>query len=92
MAKKISCAAFDVALRIVNNNESSFVIHDGIIDNADKNIKEKFLVAMKKRSVFYDFQYILTAISEDLPISALDDVVITLSDKSDSELLFGKPF
>lgn len=93
MAKKISCAAFDVALRIVNNDDSGFIIHDGVIDNADKNIKKKFIEAMKRRSVEFDFQYIMTAISDDLPDSVEDgDVVITLSDKSERELLLGKSF
>jgi uncharacterized protein YydD (DUF2326 family) len=93
MAKKISCAAFDVALRIVNNNDSGFIIHDGVIDNADKNIKKKFIDAMKHRSIEFDFQYIMTAISDDLPDSVEDsDVVITLSDKSERELLLGKSF
>ncbi|MCL6263276.1 DUF2326 domain-containing protein [Craterilacuibacter sp. RT1T] len=93
MAKKISCAAFDVALRIVNNDDSGFIIHDGVIDNADKNIKKKFIEAMKRRSVEFDFQYIMTAISDDLPDSVeLDDIVITLSDKTESNLLLGKSF
>ena len=93
MAKKISCAAFDVALRIVNNDDSGFIMHDGVIDNADKNIKKKFIEAMKRRSVKFDFQYIMTAISDDLPDSVEDgDVVITLSDKSERELLLGKSF
>lgn len=93
MAKKISCAAFDVALRIVNNEDSGFIIHDGVIDNADKNIKKKFIEAMKRRSVEFDFQYIMTAISDDLPDSVEDgDIVITLSDKSEMELLLGKSF
>ncbi|HCX80562.1 MAG: hypothetical protein A3E00_12095 [Curvibacter sp. RIFCSPHIGHO2_12_FULL_63_18] len=93
MAKKISCAAFDVALRIVNNNDSGFIIHDGVIDNADRNIKKKFIEAMKKRSNQFDFQYIMTAISDDLPESvAEDDIVIVLSDKSEKELLLGRSF
>ena len=93
MAKKISCAAFDVALRIVNNDDSGFIIHDGVIDNADRNIKKKFIEAMKRRSMQYNFQYIMTAISDDLPDSVdREDIVITLSDKSDSELLLGRNF
>ncbi|NMG28441.1 DUF2326 domain-containing protein [Aromatoleum evansii] len=93
MAKKISCAAFDVALRIVNNNDSGFIIHDGVIDNADRNIKKKFIEAMKARSTQYNFQYIMTAISDDLPDSvADDDIVIVLSDRSEKELLLGKSF
>lgn len=93
MAKKISCAAFDVALRIVNNEDSGFIIHDGVIDNADKNIKKKFIDAMKSRAIKHDFQYILTAISDDLPETILPkDIVITLSDRSEKELLFGKSF
>lgn len=93
MAKKISCAAFDVALRIVNNDDSGFIIHDGVIDNADKNIKMKFIEAMKRRSIEFDFQYIMTAISDDLPASVTDgDVVIILSDKTESELLLGQSF
>ncbi|MBN1928693.1 MAG: DUF2326 domain-containing protein [Chlorobiaceae bacterium] len=93
MAKKISCAAFDVALRIVNNDDSGFIIHDGVIDNADKNIKKKFIEAMKRRAIEFDFQYIMTAISDDLPDSVENgDIVITLSDKSEKELLFGKSF
>lgn len=93
MAKKISCAAFDVALRIVNNDDCGFIIHDGVIDNADKNIKKKFIDAMKKRAAEFNFQYIMTAISDDLPDSVENsDIVITLSDKSDSELLLGKSF
>ncbi|GAA0752974.1 DUF2326 domain-containing protein [Ideonella azotifigens] len=93
MAKKISCAAFDVALRIVNNDDSGFIIHDGVIDNADRNIKKKFIEAMKRRSIQYNFQYIMTAISDDLPDSVEhEDIVITLSDKSDRELLLGRTF
>lgn len=93
MAKKISCAAFDVALRIVNNDDSGFIIHDGVIDNADRNIKKKFIEAMKSRSVKFNFQYIMTAISDDLPDSVADgDIVITLSDRSEKELLLGKSF
>jgi len=93
MAKKISCAAFDVALRIVNNDDSGFIIHDGVIDNADKNIKKKFINAMKTRAIKHDYQYILTAISDDLPDSVESgDIVITLSDRSESELLMGKTF
>ena len=93
MAKKISCAAFDVALRIVNNDDSGFIIHDGVIDNADRNIKKKFIDAIKRRSIQFNFQYIMTAISDDLPSSVeSEDIVITLSDKSDSELLLGKTF
>jgi uncharacterized protein YydD (DUF2326 family) len=93
MAKKISCAAFDVALRIVNNNDSGFIIHDGVIDNADRNIKEKFIRAMKTRSKQHDFQYIMTAISDDLPQSVdEDDIVIVLSDRTERELLLGRSF
>ena len=93
MAKKISCAAFDVALRIVNNDDAGFIIHDGVIDNADKNIKKKFIEAMKSRAGKHDFQYILTAISDDLPDSVQpNDIVITLSDRSEKELLLGKTF
>ena len=92
MAKKISCAAFDVALRIVNNTDMGFVIHDGVIDGADTNIKQKFVDAMKRRANEFNFQYILAAISDDLPALASSDVVITLSDSTESELLFGKRF
>lgn len=93
MAKKISCAAFDVALRIVNNKDSGFIIHDGVIDNADRNIKEKFIKAMRTRSKQYDFQYIMTAISDDLPSSvAEEDIVIVLSDRTEKELLLGRSF
>jgi uncharacterized protein YydD (DUF2326 family) len=93
MAKKISCAAFDVALRIVNNEDSGFIIHDGVIDNADKNIKKKFIDAMKSRATKHNFQYILTAISDDLPESVQpSDIVITLTDRSEHELLMGRSF
>jgi len=93
MAKKISCAAFDVALRIVNNDDAGFIIHDGVIDNADRNIKKKFIDAMKRRSIEFNFQYIMTAISDDLPDSVeSEDIVITLGDKSERELLLGKTF
>lgn len=93
MAKKISCAAFDVALRIVNNEDHGFIIHDGVIDNADRNIKSKFINAMKSRAKRHNFQYILTAISDDLPESIEEnDIVITLSDRTEGELLMGKSF
>lgn len=93
MAKKMSCAAFDVALRIVNNEDLGFIIHDGVIDNADKNIKERFINAMRSRAIKHNFQYILTAISDDLPNSVpTSDIVITLTDRSEGELLMGKSF
>lgn len=93
MAKKVSCAAFDVALRIVNNNDFGFIIHDGVIDNADRNIKEKFINAMKTRSKRHNFQYIMTSISDELPeLVEENDIVIVLSDRSDDELLLGSRF
>jgi len=93
MAKKVSCAAFDVALRIVNNDDGGFIIHDGVIDNADKNIKKRFIEAMRSRAKEYDFQYILTAISDDLPDTIKQgDIVLTLSDRSEGELLMGKSY
>lgn len=93
MAKKISCAAFDVALRIVNNSDAGFIIHDGVIDNADKNIKRKYINAIKTRANKYNFQYILTAINDDLPETISEkDIVITLSDINERELLMGKSY
>nr|WP_255322080.1 DUF2326 domain-containing protein [Pseudomonas aeruginosa] len=91
MAKKVSCAAFDVALRIVNNDDAGFVIHDGVIDDADKNTKAKFISAMKSRAELHDFQYILTAIYGELP-DVSGDVAIILSDASESGLLMGRAF
>lgn len=93
MAKKISCAAFDIALRIVNNSDVGFIIHDGVIDNADKNIKRKYIAAIKGRANKHNFQYILTAINDDLPETVSnEDIVITLSDINESELLMGKSY
>lgn len=93
MAKKISCAAFDVALRIVNNSDAGFIIHDGVIDNADKNIKRKYITAIKSRAKKHNFQYILTAINDDLPETVSDDdIVITLSDINERQLLMGRSY
>lgn len=93
MAKRISCAAFDVALRIANNSDGGFIIHDGVVDNADMNVKEKFIHAMKSRAIDHNFQYIMTAISDELPKSVgPEDIVITLSDKNEASLLMGKSF
>lgn len=90
MARKISCAAFDIAIRISHSDELGFLIHDGVIDNAGRNVKEKFIQAVKKRVKQYHFQYILTAIKDaDADLFSIDDICITLSDKSERDLLMG---
>jgi uncharacterized protein YydD (DUF2326 family) len=93
MARRISCAAFDVALRIANNEDRGFIIHDGVIDSAGKNITKKFIEAMKRRAIQYDFQYILTSIGDDLSdLVQTGDIVISLTDQTDQELLMGRRF
>lgn len=93
MARKISCAAFDIAIRIVHSEDLGFLIHDGVIDNAGLNVKEKFIKAVKSRVKKYGFQYILTAIKDDeIRVFEDRDICITLSDKSPKDLLMGKNY
>jgi len=93
MAKRISCAAFDIALRASLSEDKGFVIHDGVIDGADSNTKAKFIGKVKSMAKEYSFQYVLTAIKEDLPSDITEkDIVINLNDITAEGLLFGRFF
>ena len=98
--KKILCVAFDLAvLRAYCDKEFfRFVYHDGVLEGLDNRKKKNFIEIVKDYSTKYNIQYILTAISDDLPresdkkIEFVDDEVICrLDDSGDGGRLFKIP-
>ncbi|MBM9547452.1 DUF2326 domain-containing protein [Leptospira sp. 201903074] len=92
-AKKISCAAVDLAIRSFYKEDSGFIIHDGIIDDIDKNAATEYIKVVKKLSIQYNFQYILLAIKDKLPSNInASDIKIELNDYTPAGLLFGRKY
>ena len=98
--KKILCSAFDTSLLRVYNQESfyRFVYHDGVLDSLDIRKKEKYIEYIRTLVKEYDIQYIITAIESEINTLTdeykirKEDICLTLSDKSDDDLLFRKSF
>lgn len=89
-AKKISAAAVDLAIRCVQNDDSGFIVQDGVIDNLDNNTAFAFITVVKELVNQYHFQYIMTALKEKLPNNVTpDDIRIIFNDKSEQGLLMG---
>lgn len=89
-AKKLSAAAIDIAIRCVQNADHGFLAQDGIIDALNKSSAELFIKKVKELSQKYDFQYITTALKENLPDDISErDIVIELYDQTDAGRLFG---
>lgn len=89
-AKKISAAAIDIAIRCIQNEDFGFIAQDSVIDNIDKNGAREFVNVVKELASKYKFQYIMTALKENLPDNIIsDDVIIELNDATPSGLLMG---
>lgn len=92
-AKKLSAAAIDIAIRCIRNEDHGFLAQDGIIDALNKSSAELFIKKIKELSKKYDFQYITTALNENLPENIPEeDITIELNDTTDTGRLFGFVF
>ncbi len=99
--RKILCAAFDLSVLRAYTSSSffRFVYHDGILEGLDNRKKSNFLEVVRDYVRDYDIQYVLTAISDDLPRDEKEnkiyfketEVVRTLTDEGDSGRLFKMP-
>jgi len=89
-AKRISAAAIDIAIRCIQNDDSGFLAHDGVIDDVDANTAEEFVEVVKELLVAYDFQYIMTGLKDRVPPNVVnDDIIIQLHDYENEGLLMG---
>lgn len=89
-AKKLSAAAVDLSIRCIRNEDEGFIAQDSVIDNIDKNGAREFVAVVKELSEKYNFQYIMTALKDNLPDNIMkDDIAIELNDNSEKGLLLG---
>ncbi len=99
--RKILCALFDLALLRMHKNERffQFTYHDGVLEGLDDRKKRAFLDLVRTEIGLGGLQYILSAISSDLPINAAgkaepfddDEIVLQLDDTGDDGRLFRGP-
>lgn len=99
--KKLLCALFDLALLRTHRNERffQFTYHDGVLEGLDDRKKQAFLKLIRSEIGTGGLQYILTAISSDLPSDASgkivsfdgDEVILRLDDTGDDGRLFRGP-
>ncbi|TNB46833.1 DUF2326 domain-containing protein [Martelella lutilitoris] len=99
--RKLLCALFDLALLRTNRGERffQFTYHDGVLEGLDTRKKRAFLDLVRREISEGGLQYILTAISSDLPTDELgrpipfDDaeIVLRLDDTGNDGRLFRGP-
>lgn len=99
--RKLLCALFDLALLRTYRNERffQFTYHDGVLEGLDDRKKQAFLELIRSEIGTGGLQYILTAISSDLPSDANgkivlfddDEVILRLDDTGDDGRLFRGP-
>lgn len=96
--RKLLCALFDIALLRTYRNERffQFTYHDGVLEGLDDRKKRAFLDLIRSEISFGGLQYILTAISSDLPLTederivrfSEDEIILRLDDTGDDGRLF----
>lgn len=99
---KLFCVCFDLAILTAYSKESyyRFVYHDDVLANEDNGVKHRLLNLVRKLIEDYNIQYIFSIIKDDLPADESDlpikfkdsDIVLNLSDKSETDTLFGFKF
>lgn len=99
--RKITCALFDLALIRSHEGQNffNFVYHDGVLEGLDDRKKQKYLSLVRSEVNRGPLQYILTAISSDLPRDqsgnrtefSKAEVVLSLDDSGDAGRLFIGP-
>lgn len=99
--KKLLCALFDLALLKTYRDERffQFTYHDGVLEGLDNRKKQSFLDLVRSEIGQGGLQYILTAISSDLPSDADgqiipfddDEIILRLDDTGDDGRLFRGP-
>ncbi|MCM3587357.1 DUF2326 domain-containing protein [Mesobacillus maritimus] len=101
--KKMLCVCFDLALLITysSRNFFKFVYHDGVYESMSDTRKIKFLDKIRSVCDEYDIQYILTTLSDDIPMDSNnnpynfkeEEIILTLHDDDDnSGRLFSRKF
>jgi uncharacterized protein YydD (DUF2326 family) len=91
--RRISCGVLDMAIAASSPGEKPIIIHDGLIDGIAAPIKRKYLFIASAFCSIKNIQYILTGINEGIPLPInRKNVIRTLTDKPESELLFGIKF
>lgn len=96
---KFMRGSFDLALLIsyLDKSYHRFLFHDGIIEAADHRMKEHFIKTVKEYIKEYNFQYITTAIEDEIKdiedLLDINDIILELNDSEDhSGTLFGFKF
>ncbi len=92
---KLLCIAFDIALHSYYSSQSyfKFIYHDDAFANLANTRRISLLKTVREFSTKYDFQYIFSIISDDIPHSAdfiinPDEIILKLDDKHASGKLF----
>ncbi|MEN7982714.1 MAG: DUF2326 domain-containing protein, partial [Nanoarchaeota archaeon] len=99
--RKVLCAAFDLSVLFAYHDKAffKFVYHDGILEGLDNRKKKNLLSVIKEYCENFEIQYILTAISDDLPRNDneekvefdSEEIILELSDEGDKGRLFKMP-
>ncbi len=99
--RKLLCALFDIALLKTYGGQKffEFAYHDGVLEGLDNRKKQAVLDLVRAEIAQGGLQYILTAISSDLPtdvdgniVSFSDEeIILRLDDTGDSGRLFKGP-
>ena len=99
--RKLLCGLFDLALLQTYRDERffRFTYHDGVLEGLDDRKKRAFLGLVRREIGTGGLQYILTAISSDLPVNDIgevvafseEEVILRLDDTGDDGRLFRGP-
>ena len=99
--RQMLCIAFDLAVLISYAKEPfyHFVYHDGGLERLQNKLKLALLKVIRETCAAHDIQYIVSALSEDIPDGAdtiglcptPGEIILTLDDSGDSGRLFRMP-
>ncbi|MEJ3721806.1 DUF2326 domain-containing protein, partial [Paenibacillus polymyxa] len=94
--RKLLCIAFDMAVLRAHLDEKfpRFVYHDGVFESLDNRKKENLLTVIRRYAEL-GLQPVITLIDSDLPVRTDDDpvfakaeIVLTLHDENEQGRLF----
>jgi uncharacterized protein YydD (DUF2326 family) len=89
---------FDISLLVayIEHSFYRFLFHDGNIEGTDHRMKKSYITTVKKYIKDYNFQYITTAIKDQIidvnDVITEDDIILELNDEGEAGTLFGFKF
>jgi uncharacterized protein YydD (DUF2326 family) len=98
--RQLLCIAFDLAVLISYANEPffHFVYHDGALERVQIKLKLALLQTIRQTCRDHGIQYILTTLSEDIPLNekgapsiSKDEIILELHDGGEDGRLFRMP-